>query len=126
MLVACESETGLVGNITHSNHRYIPSLRSNPDRAPSSSWSLAGMLFLLVAYVAGVLTMLGHPYFIADDSAHSYTHVWFLSESLLRRHAWPWHVAQLEGGSAVMFPYGIVPWLPAALLYPLLGDWIVT
>ena len=28
--------------------------------------------------------------------------------------------------SAVMFPYGIIPWLPDALLYPLLGDWVVT
>jgi hypothetical protein len=70
--------------------------------------------------------MLAKTFYLGDDSAHSYAHVWYLSESIFTRHEWPWHVAQLENGSAVMFPYGIIPWLPAALVRPVLGDWAVT
>jgi len=29
-------------------------------------------------------------------------------------------------GKAFAFPYGFLPWFTASLLYPLLGDWVVT
>ncbi|MBX7110465.1 MAG: glycosyltransferase family 2 protein [Dehalococcoidia bacterium] len=86
--------------------------------------TLALLPFLVLA--AALLVMLSHPYFVADDAAQSYYHVRYLSESLFTRHEWPWHVATLEGGHAVMFPYAAIPWIPLAFLYPLLGDWIVT
>ena len=73
-----------------------------------------------------LLTMLAHPVFLGDDSAHSYAHVWYLSQAIWTHHEFPMHVSQLENGRAVMFPYGIIPWLPSALLYPIFGDWIVT
>lgn len=73
-----------------------------------------------------LLLMLTRSFYLGDDAAQSYGHVWYLSEALFTHHEWPWHVAQLENGRAAMFPYGILPWLPDAVLYPVFGDWIVT
>ena len=95
-------------------------------KAARGWWLLIFPAAVIVAWAAVVLVMLFHPFYLGDDSAHSYAHVWYLSEALFTHHQWPWHVAQLENGDAVMFPYGIIPWLPSALLYPVFGDWIVT
>src|SRR5260370_34392223 len=38
----------------------------------------------------------------------------------------PWCMAVSGHGKALAFPYALVPWLSAALLRPLVGDWIVT
>lgn len=81
---------------------------------------------VLALTAVALLAMLAHPFFIGDDSAHSYAHVWYLSQALWTHHEFPLHVSQLENGQAVMFPYGIIPWLPSALVYPLFGDWVVT
>lgn len=70
--------------------------------------------------------MLTRTFYLGDDAAQSYGHVWYLRAAIFTQHQWPWHVAQLENGDAVMFPYGIIPWLPDALLYPIFGGWIVT
>lgn len=103
-------------------------LACNRDAAPSErtrllTWFPAAV-FLLTA--VALFLMLLKPFYLGDDSAHSYAHVWYLSQSLFTRHEFPWHVAQLENGQAVMFPYGLLPWLPDALLYPIFGNWIVT
>lgn len=76
--------------------------------------------------VVALLMMLVHPFYLGDDSAHSYAHVWYLSQAIFEHGQWPWHVSQLEDGQAVMFPYGFIPWLPDAILYPVFGDWGVT
>ncbi len=91
-----------------------------------TSFTLWLPVAVLAVTVVALVLMLLKPFYLGDDSAHSYAHVWYLSESLFTRHEWPWHVAQLENGDGVMFPYGIVPWLPDALLHPIFGDWIVT
>ena len=81
---------------------------------------------VFLAAVVALGLMLTKTFYLGDDSAHSYAHVWYLSESLYSRHEWPWHVASLANGDAIMFPYAIIPWLPDAILYPILGDWGVT
>jgi len=86
---------------------------------------------IVPAVVAGLaavvlVMMLTHAFYLGDDSAHSYAHVWYLSESLFEHGEWPMHVSQLENGDAVMFPYGFIPWVPDAILRPVLGDWVVT
>ena len=96
-----------------------------PAHLRKSAWLWIPPIVLVLA-VAALLAMLAKTFYLGDDSAHSYAHVWYLSESIFTRHEWPWHIAQLENGDAVMFPYGIIPWLPDALLYPIFGDWIVT
>jgi glycosyltransferase involved in cell wall biosynthesis len=91
-----------------------------------SRFALIFPLAVITAALIALLLMLLKPIYLGDDSAQSYAHVWYLQHALFRLHQWPWHIGQLEGGRAVMFPYGIVPWLPEALLYPLFGDWVVT
>lgn len=81
---------------------------------------------VFVLAVVALTLMLTRPFYLGDDSAHSYAHVWYLSHAIFDLHQWPLHVATLENGDAVMFPYGFVPWFPSAMLYPLLGDWVVT
>ena len=73
-----------------------------------------------------VLLMLLHPFFLGDDSAQSYAHVWYLSSAIFEHGEFPLHIAQLENGDALTFPYGLIPWLPDAILRPVLGDWAVT
>ena len=80
---------------------------------------------VVLAIVALFLVLL-HPFYLGDDSAHSYAHVWYLAHAIYDRGEIPLHVAQLENGDALMFPYGLIPWLPDALLRPVFGDWIVT
>ncbi|MEO6397765.1 MAG: glycosyltransferase family 2 protein [Tepidiformaceae bacterium] len=99
--------------------------RRAPAASRRSTWLWVPPVVIFGSLLA-MLAMLAKRFYLGDDSAHSYAHVWYLSESIFTRHEWPWHVAQLENGDAVMFPYGIIPWLPDALLYPILGDWVVT
>ena len=77
-------------------------------------------------WVAVLVAMVAHPTFISDDSAESYAHVWYLARALFTLHEWPFHVALLANGQAIMFPYGWVPWVPDALLYPAFGNAAVT
>ncbi len=99
--------------------------KESPARFRQSAWLWVPPVVVVLAVVA-LLAMLAKTFYLGDDSAHSYAHVWYLSESIFTRHEWPWHISQLENGDAVMFPYGIIPWLPNALLYPVFGDLIVT
>ncbi|MSQ29998.1 MAG: glycosyltransferase family 2 protein [Dehalococcoidia bacterium] len=96
---------------------------------PRSQRSRAGacLAALLVAAFGTSLTIvLAHTIYLGNDSAQSYGHVWFIEHSLRSGHGIPLRVPYLDSGHALTFPYGVIPWLPAALLRPLLGDWAVT
>jgi hypothetical protein len=70
---------------------------------------------------AFVGAMLLQPVYLGNDSGQSYAHVAparDLSGDTAGCH-------RLKPGRH-MFPYGALPWLPAALLRPVLGDWAVT
>ena len=99
--------------------------RDAPKAARTRLLLLAPAIVVALSAIA-LLLVLTKSFYLGDDSAHSYAHVWYLSEAIFTHHQWPWHVSQLENGKAVMFPYGIIPWLPDALLYPILGEWVVT
>lgn len=84
----------------------------------------AALVFLVFAgYLAAILV---HPLYVSNDGAHSYTRVWFLQQAIFRDHWIPLHIPTLEAGRALTFPYGLIPWLPTALIRPILGDWAVT
>mgnify|MGYP003346999952 CR=1 FL=1 len=70
--------------------------------------------------------LLRQPVYLGNDSGQSYAHVWALSRAIFAGDGIPLRLPQLESGQAYMFPYAALPWLPAALLRPLLGDWAVT
>jgi glycosyltransferase involved in cell wall biosynthesis len=79
---------------------------------------------LVLALIAA--DVLAHRLFLANDSMEHYAHVWYLSQQLFHNGRLPLHVALLDGGKAMTFPYGLVPYLAGAALYPVLGDWGVT
>ena len=70
--------------------------------------------------------MLSHPIFVTGDSLNNYAHVWYVSQRFWHDHAIPLRMPVLGHGEAFAFPYGFIPWFTAALLRPLLGDWVVT
>ena len=85
---------------------------------------LPGFFFALLLLV--LLLVAVKRIFLGDDSASVYAHVWFIQDQLWSGHGIPRHIPALDGGRAVTFPYGLVPWLLGALIWPLFHDWGVT
>jgi hypothetical protein len=52
--------------------------------------------------------------------------VWFVQDRLWHHHHLAFAMPVLGHGDALAFPYGFIPWLLSALLWPLLGSWGVT
>jgi hypothetical protein len=63
---------------------------------------------------------------VSHDTMINYAHVWYVSKRLWGGHGIPFRMPLLGHGQAFAFPYGVVPWLTAAVARPLAGDWIVT
>jgi hypothetical protein len=76
--------------------------------------------------VAGLMLILAHRIYVTNDSLSNYIHVWYAADRLWHGHGVPLHMPVLGHGDAFAFPYGFIPWLSAALLRPIFGDWIVT
>lgn len=81
---------------------------------------------IVAAWVVIGVMMLSRPLFISHDSLSNNVHVWFIADRLWDGQGIPMHVAQLANGRALTFPYGSIPWVTAALAWPLLGDRVVT
>ena len=98
------------------------------DLPGARRWTLyevvAGLTILgFLAFLGAILT---RSLYLGNDSAHSYAHVWFLQQAIYRDHWIPLRIPVLEAGRALTFPYGMIPWLPTAVVRPLFGDWAVT
>jgi len=99
--------------------------RNRPRDMPA--WSIYVVPTLAVLGLAFISAdLLINPLFLASDSMHSYTHVWYLSQQLFDHATIPLRIALLDSGRAVSFPYALPPYLAGAILFPLLGDWAVT
>ncbi len=84
-------------------------------------------LWIVAAAWAVVLFLvLRHAVFVSDDAISNYGHVWYVSDRIWRFHDLPWSMPVIGHGKGLAFPYAFIPWLSAALLRPLLGDWVVT
>lgn len=94
-----------------------------PERFKFALWLAPAIIGIALA---ALLAILLKPFYLGDDSAHSYAHVWYLSQSIWNAHDLPLRMSQLENGKAMTFPYAFIPWLPTALVYPAFGDWAVT
>jgi len=79
-----------------------------------------------LAWTAILALVLSHPIFVTGDSLNNYAHVWYVSKRFWHDHTIPLYMPVLGHGEAFAFPYGFIPWFTAALLRPLLGDWVVT
>jgi hypothetical protein len=53
--------------------------------------------------------------FFRSDSANDYAHIWYISDQLFHHGRLPLHVANLESGDALTFPYSIAPWMLTAV-----------
>ena len=86
--------------------------------------AVAAGALLGVALVGALVLTRG--FFLGPDSANNYAHVWYISGQLFHHGRLPLHVANLESGDALTFPYAVVPWVLAAAPYALIGDRAVT
>lgn len=91
-------------------------------RAPAH----AAIALTAAAWVVVLSAILVHPVFVTNDSISNYIHVWYVADRFWRGHGLPVYMPVLGHGDAFAFPYGFIPWFSAALLHPILGDWIVT
>jgi hypothetical protein len=82
------------------------------------------------ATVIGWLVVMGmilrHRIFVSSDTVSNYAHVWYVSRVLVHSHRIPYHMSIIGHGHGLAFPYAFIPWVTAALLRPVLGDWVVT
>lgn len=102
-----------------------------PGRRPDSSAAVerSGRIAAAVTggmWLAGFIRVLSHAVFVSHDTLINYAHVWFVSDRLWHGHGVPLRMPVLGHGEAFAFPYGLVPWLSAAVFRPLLGDRTVT
>ena len=81
---------------------------------------------LCAGFALFMAVLLVHRFYLGNDSAQSYGHVWAIAHALSSGHGIPLRIEQLELGHAFTFPYALVPWLPTALLSLVLGEWAVT
>jgi len=99
--------------------------RHKPSDMPALSVKvLPAVLLLALAFAVG--DILRTSLFLASDSMHNYAHVWYLSDQIFHHGRFPLHISLLDGGSAVTFPYALVPYLAGALTYPIFGNWTVS
>ena len=94
------------------------------------AWFRRAGLVAATAMGVGWLVVLGrilrHRIFVSSDTVSNYAHVWYVSRVLVDSHRIPYHMSIIGHGRGLAFPYAFIPWLSAALLRPLLGDWVVT
>lgn len=94
------------------------------ERTPQSGKIVAAVVAVLWAVV--LVLILRQRVFVSHDSISNYGHVWWVSDRFWSGHGVPFHMPVIGHGKAFAFPYGFLPWFTAALLHPLLGDWVVT
>ena len=81
---------------------------------------------VIVGWVVILVLILRNTIFLSLDTVSNYVHVWWVGDNLRAGNGIPFHMPVIGHGQALAFPYGFVPWLTAGLLWPVLGDWVVT
>lgn len=81
---------------------------------------------MIAGWAVVVALILGHRIFVSHDTVSNYAHVWYVANRIWHAHRFPFAMPIIGHGQALAFPYSFLPWLTAALLWPLLGDWGVT
>jgi hypothetical protein len=108
------------------NTATAPAVEAGPGRA---TYQVAGRLALIGVAIAwlGLLTLIGrHRIFVTHDSLISYAHAWWIDRQLWHEYSIPWRMPVLGHGQALTYPYGILPWTVAGVLWPLAGEYAVT
>jgi hypothetical protein len=76
----------------------------------------------VLAWVVGLVLLASRRLIVTLDSMNDYAHVWWVAERLWHGHGLPLRMPALGHGRALAFPYGLMPWLAAALIWPLFGE----
>jgi hypothetical protein len=84
------------------------------------------LVAVLLVWAGMLALILGHPVFVAHDSINNYGHVWYVQDRIWHHGVLPISMPVIGHGDAFAFPYGFIPWVTAALLWPVLGSWGVT
>ena len=96
----------------------------------AAQWQARLQYAIAVAALAGVALMggivLSKKFYLGSDSANDYAHVWYLYDQIFHHARLPLHVANLESGDAITFPYAILPWMVAVVPFAIFGDRAVT
>ena len=98
--------------------------RTLPKDMPRRAYLLT--LFAPLALLFMTVDLLVHPIFLGDDSVHNYAHIWYISDQIFNHASLPLHIALLDSGRAVAFPYAFAPFLAGSVLFRVLGDWAVS
>src|SRR5437868_6632397 len=78
------------------------------------------------AWIIVLMLILRHRVFVSHDTISNYAHVWYVNSRIRHAHEIPFRMPIVGHGEGFAFPYGFIPWLSAALLWTVLGPWIVT
>src|SRR5882724_10968851 len=81
---------------------------------------------MAVAWCLVLGLVLSRRILLVPDSVNNNAHVWWIAQNLWHHGTLPWRMPVIGHGEAFTFPYGIVNWTSAAIVWPLLGDWGVT
>jgi hypothetical protein len=92
---------------------------------PSLMLRLGVGTFVFLGLLAVMILIALKSVYLGSDSVNNYAHVWYISEHLFKGSL-PLHFENLDGGMALTYPYGFVPWTLAAIVRPALGDYAVT
>ena len=92
--------------------------------SPASGRLALRVTLLLWLVVVGLI--LRQRIFISNDTISNYAHVWYVSDRVRATGMLPFHMPVLGHGQAFAFPYSFLPWLSAALIWPVFGEWSVT
>ena len=96
-------------------------LTASPEQRPAgrdwaaiaNTWYVRGQYALAFAALAGVAFLAGiiatKRVFLGSDSANDYAHIWYISDQIFHHARLPLHVAPLESGHALTFPYAVDP-----------------
>jgi hypothetical protein len=113
-------------HVLQTNVRSSPRSRLDVATAWARDPAHAALLLTGVAWAVVLMIILTQAVFVTNDSLNNYIHVWYIADRLWHGGGVPLRMPVLGHGDAFAFPYGFIPWLSAALLRPLFGDWIVT
>jgi hypothetical protein len=88
--------------------------------------ALVALALVALGWAVVLGLILRQPLFVTHDSVNNYAHVWYVQDRIWHHHDLPFAMPVLGHGDALAFPYGFIPWVLSALLWPLLGSWVVT
>src|SRR5262249_6797788 len=108
------------------NTATAPAVAAEPGGATHSATSRWALIGVAIAWLV-LLALIGrHRIFVTHDSLISYAHAWWIDRQLWHGHGIPWRMPVLGHGEALTYPYGMLPWTVAGVLWPLVGEYAVT